>query len=70
MIGEFLQEVFEDSKFNRGVSARFWDVDAGSLLQTFTSHANDVMDVAYSHDGKWIEPASADKTAALWKLNR
>ena len=70
MIGEFLQVIFGDSKFNPGVSARLWDVETGSLLQTFTSHANDVMDVAYSHDGKWIATASADKTAELWKLNK
>ena len=70
MMGEFLQVIFGDSKFNPGVSARLWDVETGSLLQTFASHANDVMDVAYSHNGKWIATASADKTAALWKLNK
>jgi WD40 repeat protein len=70
MIGEFLQEIFGDSKFNPGVSARLWDVGTGKLLQTFTKHANDVMDVAYSHDGKWIATASADKTVDLWKLNK
>ena len=70
MIGEFLQVIFGDSKFNPGVSARLWDVETGSLLQTFTSHANDVMDIAYSHDGKWIGTASADKTAELWQLNK
>jgi len=70
MIGEFLQEIFGDSKFNPGVSARLWDVETGTLLQTFTKHANDVMDVAYSHDGKWIATASADKTVELWELKR
>jgi WD40 repeat protein len=69
MIGEFLQEIFGDSKFNPGVSARLWDVETGKLLQTFTKHANDVTDVAYSNDGKWIATASADKTVDLWKLN-
>lgn len=69
MIGEFLQQIFGDSKFNRGVSARLWDVRTGSLLQTFSEHSNDVTDVAYSHDGKWIATASSDKTAELWKLN-
>jgi len=69
MIGEFLQEIFGDSKFNPGVSARLWDVETGKLLQTFTKHANDVTDVAYSYDGKWIATASADKTVDLWKLN-
>ena len=70
MIGEFLQEIFGDSKFNPGVSARLWDVETGNLLQTFTTHANDVMDVDYSHNGKWIATASADKTVDLWVLNK
>ena len=69
MIGEFLQTIFGDSKFNPGVSARLWDVETGSLIQTFTKHGNDVMDVAYSHDGRWVATASADKTAEIWKLN-
>ena len=42
----------------------------GTLLQTFSKHANDVMDVAYSHDGKWIATASADKTVELWEVNK
>ncbi len=70
MIGEFLQTVFGDSKFNPGVSARLWDVETGNLLQTFTKHGNDVMDVDYSHNGKWVATASADKTVEIWKLNK
>ena len=70
MIGEFLQIIFGDSKFNPGVSARLWDIGTGALLQTFTEHGNDVMDVAYSHDGKWLATASADKTVALWQILR
>ena len=70
MIGEFLQEIFGDSKFNPGVSARLWDIETGTLLQTFSKHGNDVMDVAYSHNGKWIATASADQTVVLWGLNR
>ncbi|HEY5773132.1 MAG TPA: hypothetical protein VIS75_10905, partial [Chitinophagaceae bacterium] len=70
MIGEFLQGIFGDSKFNPGVSARLWEVDTGILLQTFTTHTNDVMDVAYSHNGKWIATASADQTVDLWVLNK
>jgi WD40 repeat protein len=49
MIGEFFKEIFGDSKFNPGVSARLWDVETGKLLQTFTTHTNDVMDVDYSY---------------------
>lgn len=70
VIGEFLQVIFGHSKFNPGVSARLWDVDTGSLLQTFASHANDVTDIAYSHGGKWIATASADQTVEVWKLNK
>jgi WD40 repeat protein len=70
LIGEFLQEIFGDSKFNPGVSARLWDVETGTLLQTFTKHGNDVQDVAYSRDGRWISTASADKTVEVWKLNK
>jgi WD40 repeat protein len=64
--GELLQNIFGDSQFNKGVSARLWDVETGTLLQTFTQHSNDVTDVAYSHNGKWMATASADKTVALW----
>jgi WD40 repeat protein len=62
MTGEFLQEIFGDSKFNKGVSMRIWDVQTGGLLQTSAEHANDVNDVAFSKDGLWIASASNDKT--------
>ena len=29
--------------------------------------AFDVNDVAFSHNGRWIATASADKTVAIWK---
>jgi len=70
MIGELLQNFLGDSEYNKGVSARLWEVNTGKLLQTFTTHANDVMDVAYSHDGKWVATASADKTAEIWRINK
>ena len=70
MIGELLQEIFGDSKFNPGVSARLWDIETGTLLQTFNKHGNDVMDVGYSYNGNWIATASADKTVELWQVNR
>ena len=66
--GEFLQNFFGDSKFNKGVSARLWDVETGKILQTFSEHTNDANDVAWSSDGKWIATGSADMTAHLWKV--
>ena len=67
VIGEFLQNFFGDATVNKGVSMRLWDVTSGTLLQTFSHHANDVNDVAYSPDGIWIASGSSDKTIALWK---
>jgi WD40 repeat protein len=70
MIGEFLQVIFGNSEYNKGVSARLWNIETSELLQTFSSHSNDVQDVAYSHDGNFFATASADNTVELWKLNK
>ncbi len=69
MIGEFLQTIFGTSKSNPGVSAYLWDVETGQLLHTITEHDNDVMDVAFSSDGKWVATASADRTVGVWQVN-
>jgi WD40 repeat protein len=68
MIGEFLQNFLGNSEYNKGVSARLWEVATGKLLHTFTSHSNDVMDLDYSHDGTCIATASADKTVEVWRI--
>jgi WD40 repeat protein len=70
MIGELLQNFLGDSRINKGVSARIWKVNDGALLQTFAHHANDVNDVAFSHNGRYIATASADKTVDLWYFSR
>jgi len=68
-LGEFLQNIFGDSENNKGVSMRLWDVQTGRLLQTFSKHSNDVNDVSFSPDGKWIASASSDRSIELWQLS-
>lgn len=67
-LGELLQNFLGDSDGMRGVSMRLWDVQTGRLLQTFAEHANDVMDVCFSHDGKRLASASDDKTVTVWQV--
>src|SRR5260221_380930 len=66
-LGEFLQNFFGDSEYNKGVSMRLWDLTTNKMMQTFSHHANDVNDVDYSLDGKWIVSASSDQTVCLWR---
>jgi WD40 repeat protein len=68
VIGELLQNFLGDSKMNKGVSMRLWDIESGKILQTFSQHTNDANDVAYAPDGKWIASASEDRTVHIWKL--
>ena len=67
-LGEFLQNIFGDSEYNRGISMRLWDTKTGRLLQTFSNHSNDVNDISFSSDGKWIVSASSDKTVKVWQF--
>lgn len=69
-LGEFLQNIFGDANYNKGVSMRLWDVATGRLLQTFSKHGNDVNDVSFSPDGKWIASGSSDKSIGLWELSK
>lgn len=68
MPGELIQHFSGDSELFKGVSARLWDMETGKILQTFSIHKNDVNDVAYSPDGRWIVMASADNLVSLWQV--
>jgi WD40 repeat protein len=66
-LGEALQNFIGDSYYNPGVSMRLWDIGSGKLLQTFSAHANDVNDVQFSRDGKYIVSAGEDKIVKVWE---
>jgi WD40 repeat protein len=66
-IGEAFQNFLGDNDGNKGVTMRLWDVQTGKLLQTMAEHSNDVMDVCFSSNGKWIASASTDKSVQVWK---
>lgn len=47
-------------------TARLWDVRTGQEVRRFAGHINEIRDVAFSPDGKYILTASFDNTARLW----
>ncbi len=47
-------------------TAKLWDLEAASLLQTFSGHKNEIWSVSFSPDGLYVVTASQDKSARLW----
>jgi WD40 repeat protein len=46
----------------------FWDPETGALVRALRGHANDIVDIAWSPDGKTLASASIDGTVILWEI--
>jgi WD40 repeat protein len=44
------------------------DLSTGRIVRTFQGHANKVMSIAFSPDGKRLVSGSADRTARIWDV--
>jgi len=48
---------------------RLWSVGTGRELATIRSHPEQVWDLAFSHDGRWLATGSAFGSAKVWDLS-
>ncbi len=52
-----------------GNSIQIWDVTSGALLVTLEGHADMVVKVAFSPDGKYLASAGLDNQLYLWQVS-
>jgi WD40 repeat protein len=51
-------------------SIRIYDYEKGKLIKILKSHANVVLDLAFSKDGRYLISGSGDKTAKIWDVKK
>jgi len=52
----------------RNVTTRLWDAESGEVLHEISGHSDDLRDVAYSSNGKWVATVSNDNSARIWDV--
>jgi len=53
---------------SRDNSTRIWNVNSGQLMQRLIGHRAEVVDVAFSEDGKRLATGSRDKSTIIWSV--
>ncbi len=71
--GEFILTVSNDDPAHDDETMVLWKLTPNGVdnfqvapVRTFRGHTNDVLDAAFSPDGKWIVSVSRDKTIRVW----
>lgn len=49
-------------------SAQVIDIDTKNIVRKLYGHSNQITDIAFSHDSRWLVSSSLDKTIRIWDL--
>ena len=49
---------------------RIYNYETGKLTQLLKSHTDEINDLTYTHDGKYLLSASTDASVKIWDVNR
>lgn len=66
LFGEFLQYHFDYKSSVNSITMQAWDVKQGTLVTQFNGHADNVNNLEFSHDGRFIISSGADGKVIFW----